>query len=223
MINSVVEGCNSSLKATKIRQMGHLEIMQIFCSFTSGWNNLNRWIFKGNLFLKKHFVFYGYFKRVQDCVTSGWWITSSSRCVPYQWSYTVGNPQVICHIQEKQNVGRADTPKGYRVCSEFTSMIVKPQCQRSHGRHHGEGRVLEPTGARKPSQSWREPCQETLAGLWALQFIWLHWIFILCAASAWRQSCGERKMGFLKNLVADQCDWPHIGPWLDQSSWLLEI
>lgn len=57
MINSIVEGCNSSLKATKIRPMGHLEIMQIFCSFTSGWNNLNRWIFKGNLFFKKYFVF----------------------------------------------------------------------------------------------------------------------------------------------------------------------
>lgn len=77
-----------------------------------------------------------------------------------------------------------------------------------------EGRVLEPTGARKPGQSWREPCQEMLAGLWTLQFIWLHWIFILCAASAWRQSCGDRKIEFLKNLVADQCDWPYIGPWL---------
>lgn len=53
MINSMVEGCNSSFKAAKIRQMGHLEIMQIFCSFTSGRSNLNRWIFKGDLFKKK--------------------------------------------------------------------------------------------------------------------------------------------------------------------------
>lgn len=49
----MVEGCNSSFKAAKIRPMGHLEIMQIFCSFTSGWSNLNRWIFKGDLFKKK--------------------------------------------------------------------------------------------------------------------------------------------------------------------------
>lgn len=48
---------------------------------------------------------------MQDCIVAEWWITSNSRSVPYQWSYTVGNPQVICHIQEKQNEGHADTPQ----------------------------------------------------------------------------------------------------------------
>lgn len=68
---------------------------------------------------KNNFAFYGYFKHVQDCIMAEWLIMSNSRSVPYEWSYTVGNPQVICHIQEEQNEGDADTPKGYRVCSKF--------------------------------------------------------------------------------------------------------
>lgn len=143
-----------------------------------------------------------------------WWIMSSSRSVPYQWSYTVGNPQVICHIQKEQNEGHADTPKGYRAHSKFTSTKVRHCVKRSHWTQLCvEDRMLVPTGGRRPRQTFRVGMHEK----GSQHFSWFDCIgffFFVHPQSKGRAVQRKNFLLFLNDLVCGQCDLPCIAPWL---------
>lgn len=218
MINSMVEGCNSSLKTAKIRPMGHLEIMQIFCSFASGWNNLNRWIFKGDLFFKKPLCFLWLFQtcaglyhvRVMDheqltlCSIS---VILHSRQSSGNLSYSGKTKCGPCRYPQRlQSVFRIH-------CHDSKATVPKVPLEAPW-----RGQGLEPSGARKPSQSWRHWLGFEHCSL----FDCTDFLFTVQPQPEGR-AVGRKKMEFLKNLVADQCDWPHSVPGSNQSSWLLEI